>query len=365
MEFFNEIIGLYPFAREKYGHAQFGWGGGMEHQTMSFMGSFNFNLIAHELAHQWFGDYITLASWQDIWLNEGLATYMTALTIENLKSEKDWYIWKRDRIKSITDQPGGSVFVKDTTDVRRVFDSRLSYNKGAYLLHMLRWLLGDEAFFSGLRNYFNDPNVANGFASNKQFIEHFEMAGDTSLNEFFNDWYYGEGYPLYSISFINSDDGKTLIELSQTTSHSSVDFFEMPVPVRLYNTIKTDSADFRLTNTHNDQQFLLDVGFEAASAVIDPDLWLLSKTKENLNVPNGFTNNGIKIYPNPTNHHLYILISSGVSIYELSLYNIKGELIENFKEDTREIDLSPYTSGIYLLKIRSNKGYFSEKIIKE
>lgn len=84
MKLYNELIGEYPFASEKYGHAQFGWGRGMEHQTMSFMNNFDFGLISHELAHQWFGDYITLGSWQDIWLNEGFASYLAGLSYEHL-----------------------------------------------------------------------------------------------------------------------------------------------------------------------------------------------------------------------------------------------------------------------------------------
>ena len=115
MKLFNEIIGDYPFASEKYGHAQFGWGGGMEHQTMSFMTNFSYGLIAHELAHQWFGDYITLGSWQDIWLNEGFATYMTALSYENLTSNVDWFNWRKGSVEKITNDPDGSVFVNDTT----------------------------------------------------------------------------------------------------------------------------------------------------------------------------------------------------------------------------------------------------------
>lgn len=90
MQFFNERFGLYPFADEKYGHAQFGFGGGMEHQTMSFMGGWSFSLQAHELAHQWFGDKITCGSWRDIWLNEGFATYLDGLTIESGLANDDW-----------------------------------------------------------------------------------------------------------------------------------------------------------------------------------------------------------------------------------------------------------------------------------
>jgi len=95
LELFNNLIGEYPFAAEKYGHAQFGWGGGMEHQTMSFMYNFGFELVAHELAHQWFGDYITTGSWQDIWLNEGFATYLAGLSYENLLDGVWWPRWKK------------------------------------------------------------------------------------------------------------------------------------------------------------------------------------------------------------------------------------------------------------------------------
>lgn len=205
MALFNELIGEYPFANEKYGHAQFGWGGGMEHQTMSFMGNFGFELVAHELAHQWFGNYITLGSWQDIWLNEGFATYLSGLAYENMLDGVWWPSWKRLNHDRITSEPGGSVFVEDTTSVSRIFSSRLSYSKGAYLLHMLRWVLGDEPFFNAMRNYFNDPEVTNGFARTNQLIKHFETAGDTIFFEFFNDWFYGEGFPVYSVEFSQTD----------------------------------------------------------------------------------------------------------------------------------------------------------------
>jgi aminopeptidase N len=280
MSLFNDLIGEYPFADEKYGHAQFGWGGGMEHQTMSFMANFEFGLIAHELAHQWFGDYITLGTWQDIWLNEGFASYLTGLSYEHLQEGIWWPRWRRLSVEKITSEPGGSVFVTDTTNISRLFNSRLSYTKGAYLLHMLRWITGDDQFYSGLQNYFNDPKIANGFATTDQFIEHMENVADTSLTEFFDDWFYGEGFPIYSAQFSSTENNDLKITLSQTTSHNSVEFFEMPVPIRAYSSEKTDSMDFRLEHSFNNQEFIVESGFTVSEIKIDPEYWIVSKTNE-------------------------------------------------------------------------------------
>ena len=85
MNLFESLLEPYPFRNEKYGHAQFGWGGGMEHTTVSSMGSFGRDLIAHEMAHQWFGDKITCGTWKDIWLNEGLTEYMSGLVYEKFR----------------------------------------------------------------------------------------------------------------------------------------------------------------------------------------------------------------------------------------------------------------------------------------
>ncbi|MGB6035726.1 MAG: M1 family aminopeptidase, partial [Cryomorphaceae bacterium] len=124
MELFSELFGEYPYANEKYGHAQASIPGGMEHSTMSTMSGLSFNLSAHELAHQWFGNKVTCGSWADIWLNEGFATYINGLAIENLKPD-EFDAWKAARISSITRQPDGSVYVTDTLDRDRIFDGRL------------------------------------------------------------------------------------------------------------------------------------------------------------------------------------------------------------------------------------------------
>src|SRR5262249_23701080 len=136
LSMYDTLLIQYPFANEKYGHCQFNWGGGMEHQTMTFMDSYDFLLIGHELAHQWFGDRVTCGNWEDIWLNEGFATYFEALCENEFLGASAWTSWKQNTRNNITSAADGSVKCSDTTDFNRIFDDRLSYNKGAFLLHM-------------------------------------------------------------------------------------------------------------------------------------------------------------------------------------------------------------------------------------
>ncbi len=277
LELYNRLYGLYPFAREKYGHAQFGWGGGMEHQTMSFMGSFGVELQAHELAHQWFGDKVTCGSWQDIWLNEGFATYSVGLLYEETSPEQYWPLWKQIQVNSITSQSGGSVFVEDTSSVGRIFSGRLSYSKGAYLLHMIRWVVGDEAFFNALHSYLADPALAFGYARTDDLVRHLEEASGKDLEEFFDDWFYGEGYPSYHALITNGlGEDSISITLSQVTSHESVEFFEMPVPIRLLGPGGQDTT-MVFPHVENGQVMRFRLSFEPVSAEIDPDLRLISR----------------------------------------------------------------------------------------
>jgi aminopeptidase N len=364
IELYNNLFGEYPFANEKYGHAQFGWGGGMEHQTMSFMFNFNYELVAHELAHQWFGNYITCGSWQDIWLNEGFATYLTGLVYENLQDGYWWPTWKKLNVERILQLPGGSVFVKDTTNVGTIFSGRLSYSKGAYLLHTLRWILGDKDFFTGIKSYFNDPEIANGFARTHQFVQHMETAGDTSLTEFFNDWFYGEGYPIYTAEFAPAQEGLLKIKLSQTQSHPSVSFYEMPVPVRVYNAGKTDSTDFRLIHSINNQEFLVEVDFPVAELRIDPDYWLASKTESVVNAQIDSVSEQVKTFPNPFSNQFSISIPTTHQLILVQLFSVDGILIKQYSGNKTEFNWPEITEGLYLLRIKTNFETYETKIVK-
>ena len=231
LHLFDSLFGVYPFRDEKYGQAQFGRGGGMEHQTMTFLDGFGYELMAHELAHQWFGNMNTCGSWGDIWLNEGFATYLSGLCYEFLAPEF-WKRFREVRVKSIVTQPGGSVYCTDTTSIDRIFDGRLSYAKGAMILHQLRWIMGDSSFFKALHNYLNDPELTFGFARTAHLKHHLEEACLCDLTWYFNDWFTGEGYPSYTLKWQQQENLVTLT-LDQVQSHPSVYFFELPVPVRL------------------------------------------------------------------------------------------------------------------------------------
>ncbi len=365
MALYNELIGEYPFATEKYGHAQFGWGGGMEHQTMSFMYNFGYELIAHELAHQWFGDYITLGSWQDIWLNEGFATYLTGLSYEHLLDGVWWPIWKKINVDYIVSEPDGSVFVTDTTDIGRLFSGRLSYSKGAYVLHMLRWVLGDNAFFAGMQNYFNNPEIANGFARTSQFVDEMETAGDTTLTEFFDDWLYGEGFPVYSVHFSNTPSSLLKIVLTQIPSHESVSFFEMPVPIRVFNATKTDSADFRLVNTRNNQEFIVEPGFAVAYLKIDPDYWLVSKTDEIVAAPTVVLTEEMTVFPNPFANEISIELEGDPSIISTQIFTLDGSLVKTVVGSGKNINLSNLSPGTYLLHVKTRDRMLRQQIVKQ
>lgn len=369
MELYNELFGVYPFADEKYGHAQFGWGGGMEHQTMSFMANFSYGLQAHELAHQWFGDKVTCGSWEDIWLNEGFATYLTGLTSEFLGSSDAWYNWKSGRIGSITSAPDGSVWVDDTTNIGRIFNGRLSYSKGSYLLHMLRYKLGDDDFFQGVRNYLEDPEIAFSYAKTADLQQHLETVSGFDLEEYFKDWFYRQGHPSYHITW-NDDGDKFLLKADQLSSHASVSFFEMPIPILVSG--EGQDSMVRLEHEFSGQVFEIDLPFKVESVEFDPDLWILSAGNT---VEEGqFSStadleelHGVSIFPNPVLSELTIEIDDLGSIKSIEFYNSNGQLIQEITplEHKFQVKTVDWKVGVYLAKIYMGSNYYSLVIVKQ
>ncbi len=368
IKFFDSLTIVYPFANEKYGHAQFGWGGGMEHQTMTFLVNFGFSLMSHECAHQWFGDFVTCGRWQDIWLNEGFATYFEGLTEERF-FPATWMGWKADAIASITSWPDGSVLCDDTTSVSRIFDGRLSYEKGGYLLHMLRWKLGDSLFFQSIKNYLNDPLLAGGYARTSNLISHLETTGGQNLTDFFNQWYYNQGFPSYHLYWGQS--GNTIsLKVDQTTSHSSVSFFGMPIPVRFVGQNKDTTIVF--DHQYSGQNFAATINFPIISVQFDPELWILSANNTVTGISEySSIDNQVVVYPNPAKDVINILSLNNANPVEyIEITDVSGRVV--LKSDVYKgiqkvisINTSQFRKGTYLVKIALRTGTNNKSFIKE
>ncbi len=362
---FSNLFEEYPYADEKYGHAQFGWGGGMEHTTVSFMGGFSRGLIAHELAHQWFGNKITCGSWQDIWLNEGFATYLAALVVEDFDGETAFKDLRSAYVDYITSDPNGSVYVpaQDTLNVSRVFNGRLSYRKGAMVLHMLRKKLSDATFYSTLQAYLSDVNFAYNYAKTEEFKNKLETETGENLTEFFNDWVYGEGYPSYEVLWNQPSSNTVFIRLSQTQSNNSVSFFEAPVPVRIVGT-NGESLDITLENTYNQQSFLENVNFTIATVLIDPDVHLITRNNTvTLGNKTWINEKEIFLYPNPSSTTLYIKKPEFIKLKSIDLFTLQGILVQHWKDKT-QINISKLQSGMYFVKLTTQDGTLTKPFIK-
>ena len=363
MNLFSNLFEEYPFSDEKYGHAQFGWGGGMEHTTVSFMGGFSRGLIAHELAHQWFGNKVTCGSWKDIWLNEGFATYLSGLVIESFDGDQSFNDWKQNRINSITSQPGGSVYIIDNdTTSSRIFNGRLSYSKGALVAHMLRKELDDTLFFESLQNYLADPDFAYGYAKSDDFITSVEESTQTDLTEFFNDWLYGEGYPTYTIEWSQPSQNLARFVIHQTQSHSTVDFFESKVTLKLNGTNgETLTATF--DNTYNGQEFFQTVLFDISDVEFDPYYDIISKNNEvTLSLTSNSIQSEVSIFPTPTNNKFKIIKPRDLTIDSLAIYNTAGQTITTMKYK-KYVDVRDFSPGQYFVKFYSNKGLIFKPLL--
>ncbi len=359
LQLFSELFGPYPFADEKYGHAQFSWGGGMEHQTMSFMGSFHNEIVSHELGHQWFGNKVTCGSWEDIWLNEGFATYMSALSYEAL-APMYWMPVKQMRRDAIVAQPDGSIRRTDTTTVASLFNSRLTYLKASFVLHMLRWVCGDGAFFAGCRNYLNDPGLAWGVATTNDLRAHLETASGRDLEEFFRDWYEGEGHPNYAVEWTQDAAGVVQVRLDQSTSHPSVAFFEMPVPVQFKSGDMDSTVVF--DHTHSGQHFSFHLSFRADSAFFDPEIWLLSGSNMLRHVPvAAFGSDRLLLFPNPAGDLAWVHLGGVLQgTITANIHDATGRLVRTqqllVEGGRAPLTLHGLNAGVYHAELRSATG---------
>jgi aminopeptidase N len=292
IEIFAGLYGEYPFINEKYGMVEFPWGGAMEHQTMTSMGQniissqtgTGQSVIVHELAHHWWGDLVTMRTWNDIWLNEGFATYSEVLFFERFSNLDPGELMSRSYDDGkVMGRMGGTVTAEDLDNP--FDDTGAIYTKGGWVLHMLRHLLGDQGFFDALKDY--RQQFAFGNASTADFQRVCEQHYGSSLDWFFAQWIYATGRPFYKIaSEIGARDsaGNYTVMLTikqkqeQQIPGRSDGVYTMPLDVTIHYVDGTSEKRV-IRNETRVERYTFVVSKQPARIVVDENHWVLKKLK--------------------------------------------------------------------------------------
>ncbi len=377
LENYSAKFGLYPFRNEKYGQAQVPYAyGALENQTISSLPRLDDDqTAAHELAHQWFGDNVSLKSFSHIWLNEGFATYGEYVYREQkfgiASAKSQLASWKT----SIMSVPTGSVYVQDSLNSDKIFDTRLSYRKGAYLVHMLRYLVNDDAqFYQALANY--STNYAGKFVITNDLKNSLELSTGLQLTNFMAQWFRGQGFPTYNIEWYH-ENGELVVKSTQTTSAPSITpFFNMPFELG-YNGVV-----YRFDQTQPIQTFRIPVATTVTAVTFDPNQGILASvflTKINTPAPpappqdpttaldpaSATAFGEIKIYPNPTNNGQVTIENSKnlSSNFSVEIVDVLGRKVAEKQMIARENITLVLSKGTYFAKINDGKSVVVKKIM--
>ncbi len=365
MGFFAETFGEYPFIDEVYGTAHANVGGAMENFTCTTYGwqlttgDHHYDwVVAHELAHSWFGNSVTLAGWEDIWLNEGFATYGEALWHEYAHGDSV-FDWRMEMYK-------WDYFDEDSWDRFPLYDpgylwGATVYKKGAWVLHMLRYLMGDSLFFDSIQSYYGIHAYDN--ATTEEFESACEAISGMDLADFFSEWVYQAGYPVYWYSWTTYNDGiDDCLSLRVTQTQTNAPVFTIPVEV-LVSTASGDTL-IRLPVSSDVETYVLRFSEAPSDLSFDPFNRILKKAYE---LPTGIVHQdripplSATTFPNPAGtaiHVSFFLPESGDVVIEV--FDVAGRRVgrisrANFPAAWNSLELM---SGVSGLNIRKSGVYF-------
>jgi len=372
----DSLFGEYPFMAEKYGHMVFHWAGAMEHQTCTSMGNivlggghYYDRIIMHELAHQWFGDAVTLKDWENVWLNEGFASYCEAIWFEYTQGQAGLTQWMTQTT---------SDFVGPVYNNPSLFGN-VVYRKGAWVLHMLRWLLGDETFFGALRYYYGQHLYGN--AHTTELEADLEAYTGEDLTGFFQQWVYGENQPAYQWAWqARTGAGGWWLDLQIRQVQTNAGLFTLPLPLRV--TTPLGALDLRVDNAAWFQTYSLPLGAQPQDLAFDPDNWVLESNSE---VPFDPTATDAApapatalagCYPNPFNPSTRVAFTlAAPGDARLEVFDTAGRRLRVLADGPRaagpqslafdglDAHGEPLPSGVYLLRLSAGGREYSQRAV--
>ncbi len=377
LAFFDSIFVPFPFERMGYVLTKIG---AMEHQTMvSFPASLVANspastrtesVIAHETAHQWFGNMVTCLDFRDAWLNEGFAVFCDALYTEH-KYGKDAYY---EFLKSKSNIYIKTNSVSDGVEPLYNFDREKAsnypqtiYNKGGLVLAMLREKLGDEVFFNSIKSYLNKHKYGNATSLDlaNAFLNNIGNEKKEELVTFFDMWVFGKGWLWLDVEIFPKigDNGETEIIINQSQDESWG--FESDLNLTLE--YRTTGNEWKEINFKLNEEIKLTIEDEISEnnksirIVFGENSLVLAEIKNIVNYsPVKYDNIELLIYPNPANNKLIIATEQGIS-GSVRVYDINGhEVINQYLNYKKEINISSLNSGTYILNAKINGTIINE-----
>lgn len=370
MQYFASIFGEYPFLTEKYAIAEFAHPGAMEHQTCTSMGAgwlngLNTNdyVVAHELSHSWVGDMITMRHYSHAWTKEGFATYCEALYFESLYG-LTYYHTYMNSMNVLT------YALRQLYNIQPPLDSAIYY-KGAWVLHMVRHLIGDTAFFAGIRAYTNNPDLMYSVNDTEDLRDAFESTSGMDLDWFFDQWIYHPGYPRLAQVWTSAPAGGGFdVTLYLTQTQTTGPIFKVPIDIR----IDTNQAReyFTIWDSLRTQSFTMHVQGTPTNLVIDPDNWLIKQVVSGADVADlGPRLSGGQVWSRPNPFRPATTIGFSVpqeGPARLRVFDAEGRLVRTLLDgpavpgehqviwNGRTADGAPLPAGMYFFRLDHAQG---------
>lgn len=341
LSFFSEIFGIYPYADEKYGVALSPLGGGMEHQTLTTYGASLVRgdhyydwLYVHELAHQWVGDLVTCRSWEHIWLNEGFASYSESMWFEHLGGAASLKTYMESQDRPLT-WNGPILRDPDNPDPWYYFDN-VVYDKASWVLHMLRRVMGDEAFFDVLSAWCADPGRRYGAAVTDDFRTLCEERHGAPLAWFFDPWLTRTDRLSYAWSYDVWELGGA-VSLTIAVDQEQEALYTMPVEFRIASSSGVVDTVLWVDERHEELRLSFPGGTVVSNVYLDPDHWILcDKNMIDTGTPSAAAVFLAQNYPNPFNPETTLRYGlDRPAAVSLRIYDARGALVRTLVDRPR------------------------------